>query len=64
MTELYLMKCPYCLHIFTLTQTQINVNEYFKCPNCKQLNCESVKADEEGILLGIRRPMGRRYGKE
>lgn len=45
------MKCPWCYHIFWLTQRQVDNNMTFRCPQCHRRNQGSTKR-VNGILIG------------
>ncbi|KKN59268.1 hypothetical protein LCGC14_0543670 [marine sediment metagenome] len=47
------IKCPYCEHVFKITEKQITNNARFGCPQCKKHNAGSIETTPEGVLIGI-----------
>jgi len=45
------MRCPHCLSIFPLTESQATNNLKFKCPRCHKYN-DGCASEENGILIG------------
>jgi len=50
--EKHKMRCPYCNHVFEITEKQLNYNYRFRCPNCRRYNQGSASS-EDGVLVGI-----------
>ena len=48
------MRCPYCEHVFGVSELQQAWNMRFKCPKCKKYNAGSITASAMGILEGMR----------
>ena len=55
------MKCPYCRHIFEITEKQQYNNYVFKCPSCKRYNYGSMDTDNNGVLIGVTKEQVKAY---
>lgn len=58
------MRCPYCGGVFEVGECELTNNLRFKCPTCHKMNEGSVRANSNGVLVGVSKEELKRQCRE